>query len=191
MNLPDITLDWTFKLSDLAVVAASFIGPFAAVFAAEWLRDRSDQRTRRVHIFRTLMATRSTPASQYHVEAINLIEVEFSTEPPVIAAWWAYRAHLDTDTSLPSPEQWGKSREDKHHELLYTISAVLKYPFQKSDLKRGTYYPRVLNAADEENTAIRKQWLRILYGGASLPMSANVIINQPVTQIAEPPAKPK
>ena len=38
-------------------------------------------------LFRTLMRTRRVPMSADHVGALNLIEIEFASEPDVLAAW--------------------------------------------------------------------------------------------------------
>lgn len=173
-----MAIDWTVKVTDAAIVIASFTGPFCAVWAAEWLRKKSDKNARRVHIFRTLMATRSQPASQLHVEAINLVEIEFSNDKGVIDAWALYRHHLDSGNRYSTYQDWDTERERLHHELLFAISGVLKYPFAKSDMKRGTYYPISLSEEANDTAATRKLWLEILKGNRPLPTS----------QFAPPPA---
>lgn len=157
----------------VATIVATFLGPILAVGAAEWVRYRSDTKQRRVHIFRTLMATRSTTLSPHQVEAINLVEMEFHDEARVVEAHRAYRRHLD-NASMESTA-WERTRQSLQHDLLWAISQVLSYPFTKDDIARGTYYPGAYYSAEQENAALRKHLLQILTGKALVP----VVVHQP------------
>ena len=59
-----------------AIVAATGLGPVLAVTITLWREKTSAIFNRRLHVFRTLMATRRMPISNEHVGAINLIEVD-------------------------------------------------------------------------------------------------------------------
>jgi len=39
---------------DIAIVIATLVGPFLAVYVSEFQRKKSDVRNRKIHIFRTL-----------------------------------------------------------------------------------------------------------------------------------------
>ena len=67
-------------LTDILTVAAIFLGPIVAVRLTRYLDDRKETRGRKIHIFKVLMATRGTALSPMHVEALNLIDLEFSAK---------------------------------------------------------------------------------------------------------------
>ena len=54
--------EWKIRITDLIMIVAIIIGPIVAVRLTECLRHRKDVRDRKVHIFRTLMSTRSAPS---------------------------------------------------------------------------------------------------------------------------------
>ena len=68
-----MNIDWSVKVTDLIMIGVAFLGPIAAVQISEFLRSKADAKNRRVHIFRTLMATRSATLLGTHIEAINLV----------------------------------------------------------------------------------------------------------------------
>ena len=74
------------SVSDWVTVAAIILGPvFGAWFAIEW-GERRMKRERKLHVFRMLMGTRRAVMSPEHVQALNLIEIEYADEPKVVAA---------------------------------------------------------------------------------------------------------
>jgi len=64
-----------------AIVAATFLGPIFAVSVSIWREAITAKYTRRLHVFRTLMSTRRVGISLDHVNAINLVEVDFLQLP--------------------------------------------------------------------------------------------------------------
>lgn len=158
------------KATDIAIVIATLAGPFLAVYVTEQQRKKADIRNRKVHIFRTLMATRSATLAAAHIEALNLVEVEFAQhrERAVVDCWRMYLAHLN-DHNYPA-ESWDARRSDLLLELLYAMSLVLGYSFDKAQIKTGTYYPRGYGDADSDHLQTRKMWLEVLKGERALPM---------------------
>jgi hypothetical protein len=77
-----------------AVVLATAAGPIGAVLITFWRERRASLRSRRLQIFRTLMATRQIPISSEHVNSLNLIEVDFYGCKNVQKEWIAYKSHL-------------------------------------------------------------------------------------------------
>ena len=67
-----MTFDYTVKLTDVVMIVALVIGPIAAVQLTEWLRRKEEIQKRQKHVFRTLMATRTTTLHFKHIEAMNL-----------------------------------------------------------------------------------------------------------------------
>ena len=79
-----------------AIVAATGLGPIFAVGITLWREAVTEKYRRRFSVFRTLMATRKVPISPEHVNAVNLVEVDFYKCRAVEAAWLAYKDHLNT-----------------------------------------------------------------------------------------------
>ena len=79
-------------------IAAIILGPILAVQAQKYIELRRDIRSRKLQIFRTLMATRATTLAPLHVEALNLIDIEFDAKKKkdkrVVDAWKLYLDHL-------------------------------------------------------------------------------------------------
>jgi hypothetical protein len=176
----DITWSLNIRATDIAIVLATLAGPFLAVYVTERQRKRSDARNRKIHIFRTLMATRSAPLAQLHIESLNLVEVEFdrdkSLEKEVVDNWRLYLAHLN-DKSYPQ-DAWGPRKVELLIELLHAMAKALGYSYSKAEIKGGTYYPAGWMNTENENAEIRTLWLSILRGNAQLPMKAEVYTNQ-------------
>jgi hypothetical protein len=70
-------MDWTVKTGDLAIVIATLLGPILAVQAQKWIERSRERQQRRVAVFRVLMTTRAALLSPAHVEALNIVPVEF------------------------------------------------------------------------------------------------------------------
>jgi Family of unknown function (DUF6680) len=170
-------MDWTVKVTDLAIVFATLTGPFLAVYVTERQRKRADARNRRIHIFRTLMATRAATLAGAHIEALNLVELEFAgvnrKHDAVIDAWKMYKSHL-YDTNYPQGVPWEVRRKELMVELLYTMSNALGYSFEKSQINTAAYYPGGYAMADLEQLETRQLWLKVLKGERELPMRARV-----------------
>jgi hypothetical protein len=176
---------------ELAVVFATLLGPFLAVYVTEQQRKKADVRNRKVHIFRTLMATRSARLTPAHIEALNLVEVEFDPtsrrERGVVDCWRLYLAHLN-DHNYPQ-QSWAARAEDLLVDLLYSMSVSLDYSYDKSAIKNGTYYPKGYGDIEVESQETRRLWLEILRGQRQMPMIAEVFTKQ--KPFAEPAPQPK
>ena len=161
-----MTLDFTFKITDIIMIVAIVIGPIAAVWITERLRKKEDKRNRQVHIYRMLMATRAAGLAPQHVEALNLVETEFSSgskkDNTVVSAWKLYLSHLN-DKNYP-PESWGARRADLLVELLYEMSQALGYGHDKAAIKTGAYYPQGYGEIEGEQQALRRGLLQVLAG---------------------------
>ena len=112
-------------ISDYAMILAVILGPILAVQTQKWIESWRADNERKKWIFKTLMATRGTPVSPTHVQALNMIELEFSIKDPqekaVLEAWRVYLDHLSValqtcktrlsllDTWSLSPGLFGRS----------------------------------------------------------------------------------
>ncbi|CAG1769847.1 hypothetical protein BAC3_00595 [uncultured bacterium] len=64
-------------INDWLIIAAMIIAPILAVQIQKFIEARKETKGRKIQIFRTLMATRATPISPSHVEALNMIDIVF------------------------------------------------------------------------------------------------------------------
>lgn len=121
-----------------AVVLATALGPLAAVLITMW-RGRVDAvRDRQTNVFSTLMATRRLQISTEHVNALNLIEVEFYRKPTVLAAWKNYIGHLHGG---PEDAAWIEKKDKLLAELLSNMAKVLNFKIDGLDIFRSGYAP--------------------------------------------------
>lgn len=173
--------DWNIKISDVAIVFATVLGPILAVQIQKFLERRRAAEERRLVIFRTLMATRASSLSPEHVAALNAIPIEFYGDKPEFAEirgiWKQYIEHLYK--KAVNPEVWGEKRQDLFNDLLFAIAKSLNYSFDKAALSREIYSPIAHAEIEREQEVIRKGIVKILSGEAALPLD---IISLPVSE---------
>lgn len=97
-----LSIDWTIKMTDVAIVFATLVGPILAVWASERRQQQKTAKDRKEWVFRTLMSTRGAKLRQEHVAAINHIEFAFPRQscPSVDDARSLYRKHLRHQDSI-------------------------------------------------------------------------------------------
>jgi hypothetical protein len=117
------------------------------------------------------------PRERLHVQSLNLIDVTFDSvdkeSKSVREAWKAYLDHLNTPMQ---GEAWGTRREDLLVDLLYTMSNVLGYDFDKTHIRRTSYFPRGYGEIELDQATIRRGLARVMEGNAAFP----VIVYYPV-----------
>ncbi len=165
-------LDLTVKVTDIAIVLATIVGPIAAIQIQKWLERRGEANARRLQIFRVLMATRAVTLSPGHVEALNAIPIEFygPTIPKLKSItddWRTYQDHLDRKDL--TPELWAEKRRELLTNLLFNMSQYLGYKFSRSEIER-VYYPTGHGEMEIEQSVIRKGMAKLFTGEFSLPM---------------------
>ncbi|MCX2796357.1 DUF6680 family protein [Microbulbifer thermotolerans] len=167
-------------VTDTIMILAVFLGPIVAVRLTRYLDDRKEVRERKLWIFKTLMATRAYTVAPTHVEALNRIDLEFNPkkkhEKKVLDAWKEYLDLLG-DRGM-SQEQWAVKRLDLLVELLYHMGRSLKYDFDKTQIKNGTYSPIAHGKIEEQQEAIRQGVIELLQGKRIVPMHVTNL-NQP------------
>lgn len=161
--------------------AAVVIGPILAVQAQKIVEKFRDKQERRLRIFKNLMTTRAERVSREHVQALNMIDIEFygsklfgfnlqnRNEKSVTNAWKNYNAHLN-DKSYASLDAWGKRGEVLFTELLYKMSQALGYDFDEVQLKSDAYRPTAHVDLENAQLAVLNGWAKILNKETSLPM---------------------
>lgn len=162
-------------ITDFLTIVAIVIAPVAAVQVQKRLEVFREQRGRKLWIFKTLMATRAATVSAEHVQALNMIDLEFREKryKSVTTAWKTYLDHL---SSYPKDSEklrpiWGDRRVDFLTNLLLAMGRSLGYEFDEVHVKKGIYAPEAHGRLEDENMLIRRGLLRLLYGDAALKMS--------------------
>jgi hypothetical protein len=170
-------------ITDGFMIGAVILGPILAVQAQKWIETWKQTKERKLSVFKTLMATRGTPVSPRHVEALNLIDLEFSEKTPkekaVLEAWKIYHGHLfDVPRNYQDPsyqskmDVWGAKTNDLLIDLLHAMSQALGYSFGKAQLKKGAYTPQAHADIETELFLLRRGILDALYGKRPLPVIA-------------------
>jgi hypothetical protein len=187
----------TAILTVVTIIALIF-GPVLAVIVSDRRSKKEEVARRKMHVFRTLMATRTTNLYYNHIEALNLVEIEYFEDKDVMDYWRQYRNHLDnkeySDRDYPA---WNGERQNKLNDMLYKMSLALGYSFDKSHIEKGVYYPVGYSEIESQQREIRSLLLELLSGKRQLPMKAEVYTNQPPApkpseqpaNVSQPPAK--
>ena len=159
----------------VAIVTATFAGPIGAIIVAQWREAVREKRARQMKIFRTLMATRRRAVTQEHVEAINLIEVDFYGHRDVEVAWQNYLTHLNSWTSpqrmtLAEDRVFEQKRAEMLAKLLFPIAKNLGFTLSEIDIKNGGYAPDAWRIGDERLVGVQEYILKMGRGEAGLPI---------------------
>jgi hypothetical protein len=175
----------------LLSILAILIAPILTLLLGIWWTNRQQAKSRKIDIFRTLMATRAIGLSPVHVEALNRIDVEFygKKSKDVVEAWKIYHDHLNDpkytklDTDKEELKQWADKKEDLFVDLLHKMATFLGYKFSKVDIKRGHYYPRGFGDIEEDQIVIRKGLVKLFKHEEFFPIHAVVTEPPPFREI--------
>lgn len=178
-------MDWSIKITDIAMVLAAFLGPAAAVFASE-LRQRYRQRNEyKMQVFQVLMKTRGASKLRTdHVEAINQIEFAFPRKscPDVEDARYQYRKHLrNPDASSEDPgvkAVWEQKSKDLFADMLYQMAKNLKLPFSKSDIVEDSYKPDAYLFDEMAAYETKHLLLKLLRNESTLKLNTTLVPGQ-------------
>ena len=169
------------------MVLAVLLAPILAVQIQKWLEHYRAKRERQLKIFKTLMASRATSLSPAHVEALNLIDLEFHGDKfkKIRKAWKTYLDHLgdvpkgkDAETMLPI---WNEKNADLLAVLLMEMGKPLGYDFDVVHVKKGIYLPEGHTKLELEQDLLRKGAIKLLYGDSRIKMD---ITSFPVDNVA-------
>ena len=160
------------RLEGWLTILAILLGPIVALGLQRNSERRRDQGARKMTIFKELMATRAAKVNPRHVEALNAIEIEFSSgrgsDKKVADAWRLYLDHLNDHTVNPEDKdalaRWGEKANELLVDLLYEMSQALKFDFDKVSLKKGVYSPRAHGELETDQFLLRKFLLELMEG---------------------------
>ncbi len=174
-------------ISDGLVILAILMAPLLAIQVQKFIERRKEEKTRKMQVFRALMATRATPLYPQHVEALNMVDIEFFGNKKITESW---KLLLDNFVNYPKDtkdqdykvklDACTEKSQDLLADLLYEMAKSLNYTFDKVHLKRGAYIPKghVDYILDQE--FIRRAFVGVLLGQVPIPIR---VVNMPSEEI--------
>jgi len=179
------------QFKDAIMTGAVILGPIFAVQVQKYLEQFREKKQRRLNIFRSLMSTRAERLNREHVQALNMIDIEFygrmlpiiriryqnKLEQAVTHAWKSYNSHLNKSNEYNDPNIWIAKGDDLFTELLYALAQAMNYDFDKVQLQRDCYRPLAHGNLESTHMNILTGIEKILAGDSSLPMRFTNIPN--------------
>jgi hypothetical protein len=152
----------------IAVVLATLLGPVLAVMVTRYIDDARAQKARRLEIFRAMMRTRNAALLPDHVNALNLVEIEFHRAPDVMTAYRELMRHINSGT--PVDEKWLQRHRSCLTKVLSAMAKNLGYGFEQLEVFEGGYYPTGWGQTEEQQLAMRLGLIELLSGKRTLPV---------------------
>lgn len=160
------------ELKDWLILFATLAAPLFAVQVTQFLDRKRQRRDEQLRVFKILMATRAANLDPRHVEALNMIDVVFSSsardQTEIRRLWKQYLDHLG-DKAYPR-DSWGSRRVELLVELLHAMAVFLGFDFDKTHIKNQCYYPEGYGSVEDDQSVIRRSLAEILSGKRPLPM---------------------
>lgn len=186
------------ETKDVIMTIAVIAGPIFAVQAQKFVEGFKEKRSRRMNIFRSLMSTRAEKLSREHVQALNMIDIEFygrripilniryqtPKEKSVTEAWKDYKNHLNKGSSASSDgdqSQWVNKMNDLFTTLLYKMSQSLGYDYDKVQLENDCYRPEAHNTIENLQVAILSGFADVINKQKPLNIRIVDIVNEQQT----------
>lgn len=186
-----VSLDMMTK--DWITIIAIIVGPILAVQAQKFVESIREKRNRRLTLFKTLMSTRAERLSRDHVQALNMIDIEFygrrlfgtryqtSKEKKVTNAWKNYNDHLNQKKSYDTVESWIRGGDTLFTRILYEMSIALGYDYDEVQLKRDSYRPEAHVNIENAQLDVLTGLASVLKQERSIPMAVTYFPNMQST----------
>jgi len=162
------------------MIVAIISGPIVAVQVQKLIERLIQRKQAKEAIFKILMSTRGTPISLAHVQALNMIDLEFygkkKKDRKVVDAWKLYRDHLYDRIDPKDPNRdvrthaWIERSNELLTDLLFEMSISLNYNFDKVLLKRGAYTPQGYGDTESAQLYLRDSLVGLFAGKTALPI---------------------
>ena len=168
-------------IADWITIVAIVLAPILAVQAQKAVERIRERRQRKLRVFHSLMSTRVARVSPTHVEALNMIDLEFygvrilgirrqsAPERGVIDAWKVHRDRLNDESNFKDRAGFQR-REDAFVDLLSAMSQDLGYDFDKVYLQRAVYSPVAHSDLERDQFLLRKGFLELMDGKRAIPV---------------------
>lgn len=168
-------------MNEILMILAVLVAPLVAVQVQRWIEDYRRESERKEWIFKTLMATRAEGLSRDHVNALNMIDIEYYKDRKGTRVVEKWKEYLDQLGSFPrsnvtdeNVKQWSVRRDDIFTDMLYEMAVRLGYKFDKVTLRKGVYSPQAFSDLELEQKLIRKGLCDILSEDKSIPIRVTV-----------------
>ncbi len=122
------------------------------------------------------MSNRATILNPNYVQALNLIDIDFSSnsrkDKDVRIAWKVLLDHLSTDAG-PDNVAIKASNDraiDLRVALMKVLAKALDYEFDEVQIKKGSYLPTGHSELENEQNLLRKRLLEIVNGQRRIPV---------------------
>lgn len=187
------------EAKDWITVCAVILGPIFAVQAQKIIESIREKKSRRLSLFKKLMSTRGERLNREHVQALNMIDIEFygrrllgsrfqnKREKAVTNAWKNYNDNLSSKSNYESLEMWFKDGDSLFIKLLYEMSQSLGYDYDEVQLKRDCYRPEAHANVENAQLNVLEGLAKVLNQERSLPMAVTYFpgMEQPPEQDSE------
>jgi hypothetical protein len=161
-------------LMGISVFVATLVGPVAAVIVARHLEEKKQEYARKIYIFRNLMMHRLHPISGPFVEALNLIEIDFSKDKSVVEAWrrlWHNLGEPVKDYNENQRLLVFQKRRELTNTLISEIAKIVGYRVTDLDLAQSGYSPEGWAEEQYRQQTIQSFWFAIATGTRSFPIN--------------------
>jgi len=182
------------RLEGWLTIIAVILGPILAVQAQKYIERKREERLRKLFLFRELMATRGTRLSSRHVEALNLIDLEYDPridrQRKVHEAWRSYFDSLNLPNDPNNPQSLFEKRDNAFVELMYEMGNYLAFRFDRVAIQRNIYSPMAHGEIEDDLRLIRRGVVDLLTGKRALTTLSWLMPGQSplqVTAVQPPP----
>lgn len=165
------------NVSDWLTVLAILVAPIVALQIQKYIEDRKEVKERKMQIFRTLMATRANRLNLNHIEALNMIDIEFFKNEKVKEKW---KLLLDNFVNYPQDlneknyelrlSSCAEKSDALFVDLLFEMAKSLDYKFDEVHLKRNIYVPKGQVDTIKGIEFIRSAFVEVLSGKRPIPI---------------------
>lgn len=165
----------TSEIFGWSILAATFLGPIVAVLMTRYIDHLREKGSRRLSIFRTLMATRRAWLSPDHIAALNQVELDFQNATGVMNTYRAYMKHLATRFEPNDNDRVAHERQSMRTKILSEMAKSLGIRVEQLDIFEGGYMPQGHVDIEREQAAIRRLLSEIADGKRSLPIEVRTV----------------
>ncbi|MEO8233756.1 MAG: DUF6680 family protein [Ignavibacteriota bacterium] len=166
---------------EVLMIIAIIAGPILAIQIQKYIEDYKEKKSRKLKIFKTLMATRASRINFQHVEALNMIDLEFSEnkkkEKEILVAWKIYLDHLNSFPLIEVNDfeirrnNWFENGDNLFTKLLHSLSKYFGYEFDEVHLKKGIYAPQGHSELELDQIVVRKGLVNLFEKKYALPIT--------------------
>lgn len=169
-------------ITDVALIVATVAGPILAVQAQKVVEKLNVRKGGQQRIFKALMATRATRVHSDHVQALNMIDLEFTgtglrkqtaAEREVVVRWRIYADHLNykfDDEDKTALKIWVERGDELFTDLLEAMAKALGYGFDRVQLRRGIYFPKAHDEQERRRMIFENALCGVVTGQTPLAM---------------------